>query len=862
MRSRVLLLLYFANAVVALGAMGGLYVVWNSASLPFSVYADAGCIRASSTAEVRSFGMTAGDSILAVNGQSVHAEDELRFLLNSQLPGSVIRLTSSSPQSAQALTHTVPLVRTYSTLSLLVRGFAGLLYMLFGLLILIRRPNEITARIVNAVALAAGIIVLDTWGYYVAPVAGALYGYVFFFAYGLVPVLLLHFGLLFPKPLFKNRSVLLVMLYMVMLGLAAWESVLFGSAVHFGSLREFDRFASLLNVSEWLFGVITLAAFGAFCITYSRSTEQSERKKVRWVLVGISFSSLFFFFFEELPQLLGIPFIVSEEVVLLASTVAPVTFAIAIIRYQVLDIDALLNRATVYLAVGAALFGLYAALLIVATSLVGEISPTGNLALSSSVAILTALLFEPLRQHVQRFVDRTFFRVRYNYREVQKEILAELAEVRTAEALARLLVVSVDKLLKSEWSSVAIFPRAWRERGISEAQDGAEGSEAERPFILTVGSAPRGSDVERTLTASFGMAPHGDASVIEPGAHFVPFAEALRHPLREARLNTALLVALLSEHGEQLGALALGPKRSGQRLSIEDVDLIETVARSAGLAIERSLLSEQLIEEQTEAKRQKQLNALKSQLVSSVSHDLKTPITSIKLFVQLLEQTRATLSPSEMEYLRIIDGESDRLKTLIDNVLDHARIERGAMEYHLAPCELNACVLDALAPLKYLIDMQGFALSLELSDSALPIEADATALHTSITNILSNGIKYGIGNNGSGQGSGRRIVVRTFSGAATSLDSGANAPLQNVGACLEIRDFGIGIPERDLERLFEPYFRSSDHAKTLKTPGTGLGLANVKHAIDAHHGLITVQSSVGQGTSVTICLPLGANPQR
>src|SRR5207249_3056877 len=104
-------------------------------------------------------------------------------------------------------------------------------------------------------------------------------------------------------------------------------------------------------------------------------------------------------------------------------------------------------------------------------------------------------------------------------------------------------------------------------------------------------------------------------------------------------------------------------------------------------------------------------------------------------FVQLLEQTQEPGPGSE--YLRIIDGESDRLKALIDTILDHARIERGVMEYYFANADLNACIGEAVEPLRYLMEMQSFDFELVLAPDPLPIEADRAVLHTAFTNILS-----------------------------------------------------------------------------------------------------------------------------
>ena len=161
----------------------------------------------------------------------------------------------------------------------------------------------------------------------------------------------------------------------------------------------------------------------------------------------------------------------------------------------------------------------------------------------------------------------------------------------------------------------------------------------------------------------------------------------------------------------------------------EDIMLFESVSAQAGLALERMGLERRLALEQAESERLDESNRLKSYFVSSVSHDLKTPLTSIRLFARELLQTTDSLPRAKViEFLWIIEGESDRLSRLITNVLDFAQIEKGTKKYTLSPLELNSAVRDTLRALDYQLHASGFDVRTTMWREPLPSLGDADAI--------------------------------------------------------------------------------------------------------------------------------------
>ncbi|MBU0560863.1 MAG: HAMP domain-containing histidine kinase [Bacteroidetes bacterium] len=230
-----------------------------------------------------------------------------------------------------------------------------------------------------------------------------------------------------------------------------------------------------------------------------------------------------------------------------------------------------------------------------------------------------------------------------------------------------------------------------------------------------------------------------------------------------------------------------------------------------------------------------ELNRLKSFYVSSVSHDLKTPLTSIKLFSQLLQNMEG-INPESVEYLKIIDGESNRLTRLIDNVLDYTKIEKGIKEYLFVDIELNNLVKEVMASVEYPIKMEKFDASVNLCAEDIYLSGDKDAIAEALINLISNAIKY--------SRERKKITVST--------------EFKDSYACLKVEDEGIGISKENIKLVFDEYYQIKK-GKSNRTRGAGIGLAVVKHIMDAHKGKIQVESEVGKGSSFYLLFPLREN---
>jgi two-component system phosphate regulon sensor histidine kinase PhoR len=230
--------------------------------------------------------------------------------------------------------------------------------------------------------------------------------------------------------------------------------------------------------------------------------------------------------------------------------------------------------------------------------------------------------------------------------------------------------------------------------------------------------------------------------------------------------------------------------------------------------------------------REARVAKLQTDFVNKVSHELRTPLTSIRMFVETLQLGRLQDAERQREALEIVADETARLSGLINRLLDWARMESGRRTYELvrqpvAPILDRA--LDALAP--QLLGQPAEVVR-RIAPDLPPVLADREALTEAVLNLLNNALKY--------SGVEKRIVLEASTGAA--------------GLWIRVSDNGPGIPDSEQKRIFQKFYRARDPlSRTIE--GTGLGLAMVKHIVEAHRGRITVKSDVGQGASFRIWLP-------
>ena len=237
----------------------------------------------------------------------------------------------------------------------------------------------------------------------------------------------------------------------------------------------------------------------------------------------------------------------------------------------------------------------------------------------------------------------------------------------------------------------------------------------------------------------------------------------------------------------------------------------------------------------------RRLERMRSEFVANVSHELRTPITAVKGFAETLMSGALDDRETAMAFLKIIYDESDRLNRLIEDTLALSKIESKQSALQFAPIELDVFMDGAIGMIEREAASRGIAIERQV-DEGLFIEADEDRLRQIVINLLTNAINY------TPEGGKVKVTVEAF---VVQTEPGHDDDLVKI----TVKDTGIGIPKKDLPRIFERFYRV-DKARSRSSGGTGLGLSIVKHLVELHRGTIRVDSVVGAGTSFIIELPV------
>jgi PAS domain S-box-containing protein len=261
---------------------------------------------------------------------------------------------------------------------------------------------------------------------------------------------------------------------------------------------------------------------------------------------------------------------------------------------------------------------------------------------------------------------------------------------------------------------------------------------------------------------------------------------------------------------------------------------LDVTARKQAERDREALLSQA----QLQNERLRELDRMKDEFVALVSHELRTPLTSIRGYLELLLDEAAALAPAHLDWLSVIDRNSERLLCLVEDLLLKAQVSAGKVSLTLQEVDLTPVVEQSVETGAPVAVARGIALT--CSTEPLPsVAADPVRIGQVIDNLVSNALKF--------TPAGGRVEVR-----ASSLGTRVR---------IEISDTGAGIPDDEQERLFERFYRTSQ-AQVAAVPGVGLGLSIAKAIVEAHGGRISCRSTAGVGTTFAIELPLAEVPAK
>lgn len=240
------------------------------------------------------------------------------------------------------------------------------------------------------------------------------------------------------------------------------------------------------------------------------------------------------------------------------------------------------------------------------------------------------------------------------------------------------------------------------------------------------------------------------------------------------------------------------------------------------------------------SEKERRVSSLKSEFVANVSHELKTPLALVRMFAEMLQSGRVASEAKRKEYLDIIVRESERLTSLIENVLDFAKLERGRGSYELAEGDVGDAVVRAADVYRYRAEREGVNLVVDVESDLPRTEIDERAIQLAVTNLVDNALKYAPG--------GEEIRVRVRQG--------------DESVRIDVIDRGPGVPPEDRQRIFDRFVRLAQRpgkAGDAPVRGSGIGLALVKHIAESHGGRAWVEGPENgeKGSTFSLSIPIG-----
>lgn len=651
----------------------------------------------------------------------------------------------------------------------------------------------------------------------------------FYIAPMIIPVFIWFFALSFPEGKFIKRFPPLIallaflplsILFVFDLDFFVKEIVITDTLNRpIPAMPAFLLYASYFS----LFFMLTYIAF----LFKMRRLKGLAHTQVTYTFVGALLASV-----PALITNLSLPMIGRPGVIWLGplfTLIFAVAVTAAIVKHRLFDIRLYAVRSAAYilsLAAAAVLYVVPAVLL--SGYLLDAPLRLNNITLLASITLVVAFLFPWLKRFFDRFTRRWFYRDAYE----PQVLIGNLNKALVADLDMERLIYDASQIIISDFKAeFCVF--------------GLKQTEFSKQRII---GTPSKTFALKDIATVRQMTPHFEANVI-----VTDYLDEANSKLKQVlvRNGIAVLVRLAprtSPDGEGLGYLVLGQKRSGNPYGTQDVAVLDIISRELFLAIQNVLRFEEIenfnltlqqkVEDATHKLRRtneklRRLDEIKDDFISMASHQLRTPLTSVKGYVSMvLDGDAGRLTPLQRKLLNQSFVSSQRMAYLISDLLNVSRLRTGKFVIDAAPTNLAKVIQDEVDQLQETVKGRNLTLSYTHSERFPTLLVDETKMRQVIMNFIDNAIYYTPG--------GGHIEV-TLSETPKTIQ-------------LTVTDNGIGVPRHEQHHLFTKFFRARN-AKHARPDGTGLGLFMAKKVIIAQGGAVIFRSQQGKGSTFGFTFP-------
>ncbi|GBD11610.1 Signal transduction histidine-protein kinase BarA [bacterium HR23] len=483
--------------------------------------------------------------------------------------------------------------------------------------------------------------------------------------------------------------------------------------------------------------------------------------------------------------------------------------AVAVMRARLLDLQVVAQRGAVYLLTSAGAAGLYLLVLLGVSRWLARQAEL-SIAIQVLLLFLLAVAFQPAVRALQEVADRWLYGRRYDYLRLLRTFAAISQSIVDLPHLVQSLTRTVQLAVRTQgvW---LLFPTPKGEFATLQGEGPTLG--ATSPILRWL--AQEGRPLWRRQIQTL------------PALQATPEQE--RRCLEE--WDVRLLIPLRTPSG-LTGVLALGPRQGMERYTQAELDVLLTVAQQVAISLENARL---FALEREQVKRLQELDRLRTDFLGMVSHQLKTPITSLKAALGLLKETEpAPTSPARARLLNNVERSVRSLEQLVVDLLEFAKVRSGQVPLERAPVPLQEVIQEAVHIVTPSLEDKGQRLVLEMLNEPIVAEVDSRRLVQVVVNLLSNAHKY--------SPAGSDITLRLWR--------------EHAEAFISVTDACGGVPEEDQPYLFEAYRRSRSVPAETAATGTGLGLSISKALVELHGGRIWFTNHPRRGCTFTFVVPL------
>jgi signal transduction histidine kinase len=746
--------------------------------------------------------------LIQIDDTKVEKKVDVEFILSRRSAGETVTFYVRTDEGINQIQGS--LISYYSQYPFpIIYLIIGSFCFIMAFVVFILRPQELRARLFYWCALAFSFASIVNGGFFCLQDEWLSYlpGILFYIFYPLILALLLHFSLTFVR--LRTKTVFFLLYVPTFLIAIIWD-YLFLKASLTSSIQAFRQYQSVVFIHRFYVIVYVLLSLFVLILSYKKSELEEQRAQIKWILYGLIFGVGPFILLYQLPKALIQKTYITEEFAGVFFICIPVAFAFSIIRFKLMNIELIINRSLVYAILTIFTVSIYLLSVQVIQTLFSKSLGIQQGVVTVIAVLAAAVAFHPARKKIQDFVDRSFFRLSYDY---QKSILSfnERAHrmVRT-EHLVNFFLEKMNKTIPLEYTGVIVHS-----------------SKTADPEVYIQKGGKKDLDV---LRSNF----FGKARILAKRKSVqtelgIDFSE--EDWMKENKLD--MIISMPFRSMELTGFLALGKKKSGARYSRDDIELLLTMTETLALNLERIRLLEEVVYERAEKIKFDELNRLKTEFISNVSHEIRTPMSSIQGMSEILQQGKIKEREKQEEILNLMTEECSRLSRFLHNILDYGKIEQRVKGYTFQKTDVNSIVKQVLKMFDYRLKSLGFLVQKHIPRKPVLLNIDPDSINQALTNLIDNAIKYSYH---------KREISISIIEKSQEVD-------------IQVQDRGIGIPEEEQTKIFNAFYRMYEPQK-LATKGVGLGLNIVKHIMEAHAGEIRVHSKKGEGSTFVLIFPI------